>query len=132
MCHASVLPWGSPCFSLAVVADLPALSHHSFWRVRLAEHLGDQTLPEVIVAHLVTQFDRVGVHAPSPLTSKQGYSTPVGTLPDSGSRCHQNQMALIPETFSTACGPDRRRAGSRLRRRSYLSPASRRRTRYQT
>ena len=28
-------------------------------------------------------------------------------------------MALMPETFSTACGPDRRRAGSRPRRRSY-------------
>jgi hypothetical protein len=28
------------------------------------------------------------------------------------------QMALIPETFATACGPDTRRAGSRPRRRS--------------
>ena len=134
MCHASVLPWGSPCFSLAVsssacrwtgssseasrnlirsgkcgprqpsppahqelldqlverasrigtvgdrprrlpvVADLPGLGHHAFWRVALAEHLGDQALPEVVVAHVVTRLDRVGIHGPSPypLAYEQG------------------------------------------------------------
>jgi hypothetical protein len=39
---------------LSVVADLPGLGHHAFWCVPLAEHLGDQTLPEVIIAHVVT------------------------------------------------------------------------------
>src|ERR671921_601029 len=70
---------------LPVVAYLPGLSHNAFWRVPLAEHLGYQTLPEVIIAHVVTQLDRVGVHFPSPLASNQRYSTPLGTLPDSDS-----------------------------------------------
>src|SRR5215212_686137 len=57
---------GDRTYRLAVVADLPGLRHHAVWRVLLAEHLGDQTLPEVVIAHVVTQLDRVGVHGPSP------------------------------------------------------------------
>ena len=67
---------------LPVVADLPGLSHHAFWGVPLAEQLGDQTVPEVIIAYVVTQLDRVGIHGPSPypLAYEQGYSTFVGSL----------------------------------------------------
>ena len=67
---------------LPVVAYLPGLGHHALWRVALAEHLGDQTLPEVVVAHVVTRLDRVGIHGPSPypLAYEQGYSTFVGSL----------------------------------------------------
>ena len=67
---------------LGVVADLPGLRHHAFWRVPLAEHLGDQTVPEVIIAYVVTQLDRVGIHgtSPYPLAYEQGYSTFVGSL----------------------------------------------------
>src|SRR5215210_491424 len=70
-----------PC-RLTVVTDLPGLRHRAVGRVLLAEHLGDQTLPEVIIAHVVTRLDRVGVHgpAPYPITSKQVYSTVVGSL----------------------------------------------------
>ena len=34
-------------------------------------------------------------------------------------RLHHDDGSLMLETFSTACGPDRRRAGSRPRLRSY-------------
>src|SRR5687768_9737941 len=66
---------------LSVVADLPGLRHHAVGRVLLAQHLGDQTFPEIIVAHVVTWLDRVGVQGPSPypLALRQRYSTHVGS-----------------------------------------------------
>src|SRR5215210_368830 len=51
---------------LAVVADLPDLGHDALRRVLLAEKLGDQALPEVVVAHVVAQLYRVRVHPLSP------------------------------------------------------------------
>src|SRR5215218_2383318 len=55
---------------LPVVADLPGLRHHAVGRATLAEHLGDQTLSEIVIAHVVTQLDRVGVHDPISLSPR--------------------------------------------------------------
>src|SRR5829696_1892516 len=82
---SGVLAVGDLSRGLPVVADLPSLGHDALGRVPLAEHLGDQALPEVVGANVVGQLDRIGLHRSSvPLpgitlfTSRPrwGYSTP--------------------------------------------------------
>src|SRR5215203_3233322 len=68
---SGVLAVGNSSRSVPVVAYLPGLGNDAVWCVPLAEELGDQTLPEVVGAHVVGHLYRVRVHpSSSTVTSK--------------------------------------------------------------
>ena len=74
---AGVLAVGDASSSLLVVAYLPGLGDDAFRGVPLAEQVRDQTVPEVVGAHVVGQLYRVRIHPleSSPLFPECGYST---------------------------------------------------------
>ena len=75
---AGVLAVGDASGSLLVVAYLPGLGDDAFRGVPLAEQVGDQTVPEVVGAHVVGQLYPVRVHSPRVTLSlfpECGYST---------------------------------------------------------
>jgi hypothetical protein len=54
---------------LAVVAYLPRLGHDTLGDFLLAQHLGDQTLPEIVGAHVGCQLYGISLHRFSVLLS---------------------------------------------------------------